>query len=84
MGGLRVYVQLALHISKGKKKSLSRRCTRPPPTAVGVIQMTEQFHFHLAADVTIPPLSAQHSPSFLFVLMMLADGQINPKNGIIP
>lgn len=49
-----------------KKNGRSRRGTRPPPTAAGVIRMTEQFHFPLAADVTISPLSANaRRPFFL-------------------
>lgn len=55
---------------------------RLPPAALNVIRVTEQFYFHLATSVSIPPMSATFYV-LSFVLNMLADGQINPKNGII-
>ena len=44
--------------------------------------MTAQFYFHLATNVTIPPMSATFTV-LSFVQDVLANWQINSKNGII-
>lgn len=63
-------------------RSRSQRPKQLPPAAPNVIQMTTQFYFHLETNVTIPPMSAAFYV-LSFVLNMLTNWQINPKNGII-
>lgn len=43
---------------KKKKKKSSQYHAQLPPAALNVIQMTAQFYFHLATNVTITPMSA--------------------------
>lgn len=67
-----------------KKKSKSQYQAQLPPTAPSVIQMTAQFCFNLATNVTITSMSAAFTV-LSFVPRALAKWQINSfKNGDYP